>query len=188
MALYYHKLSNEKYANFLSEGRYDSITKEPFKDGDKVAICSHCKSASLLDVWLAYDKKHCNQEHSEIELDGNIGERYSRFTINSEPIESANISRNIWYRIIFILLFIPLFIIELIVNIFSFIVTIIYKIGRWLLVFLLYLIGLSIMYGILIAIISWIFDLSPKSIDIAVGITVLLSILGAIDATNERLE
>jgi len=163
MALYYHKLSNEKYANFLSEGRYDSITKEPFKDGDKVAICSHCKSASLLDVWLAYDKKHCNQEDSEIELNGNIGKRYTRFIINSESIESDNISKNIWHKIIDIFLFIPL-------------------------VFLLYLIRNTIAIWIFVGIISEIFELSHKSIEIGVGMGMIWAIRAAIGSTNERLE
>jgi len=42
LLLYYHKLSPEKYKDFLSENRHDSITKERFKSWDKIVICDRC--------------------------------------------------------------------------------------------------------------------------------------------------
>ena len=192
MALYYHKLSTEKYANFLSEGRYDSITKERFKEGDKVAICSHCKSASLLGVWTAFEKKHCNQSDSELYLEGNRGKKYAKFTIDFEPDGklgsevSHPILQGIGHILKAILIVFPLFILNLILDLIVGIFSFLRRILKWLIIFILYFILYSIGVLIVTLIIESIFHLNYDQMGTAIIIGALIAVLNAIRATNER--
>lgn len=186
MAIYYHKLSHEKYSNFLAEGRHDPIIKEPFKSGDKVVICSNCKSAFLLNAWIAFDKKHCNQTNTEPLLNGNRGKRYGRFEINSETesSEDSEVLKNIWNIVKVILLF-PLLILKFIGEFISGIFEFSFKIIEWIFKFILNLIGATIVIGFITLVISGIFDLDKEQMSMAVLISMVLILIVSFQNTNE---
>lgn len=59
-----HKIDKQIHSEFLKENRQDPITGDLIEEGDEVVFCASCKSAFLVDSWLYFDKKHCNQSRT----------------------------------------------------------------------------------------------------------------------------
>ncbi len=62
--MYTHHLDPHRHAHLFEEQRYDPITGEVLKAGDKVVFCACCHSVFLDESWAYIGKRHCNQSRT----------------------------------------------------------------------------------------------------------------------------
>lgn len=55
------QLNTSLHSEFFSQNRIDPITREPFKEGDRIMLCASCKCAFLEDTWRNIGNTHCSQ-------------------------------------------------------------------------------------------------------------------------------
>ncbi|MEM6298896.1 MAG: hypothetical protein AAF740_09440 [Bacteroidota bacterium] len=62
--MYTHRLAPNRHAHLFEEQRFDPITGEVLKAGDKVVFCACCHSAFLDESWEYIGRRHCNQNRT----------------------------------------------------------------------------------------------------------------------------
>lgn len=102
MEPYVHTLNRNEHLIFLNEKRIDPVTGERITDGDRIVICSRCKTAHLLHSWNDNGQKcpikdcesestlnYIPHENYDLQFEKSDNDTFSAFSIEEKEMVSS---------------------------------------------------------------------------------------------------